>query len=156
MNCSPHIAIALLLLSLTGGMFLLYKTQKENLNAFFKVISWLVIVASLGSMICCGLHCAMRCCMRGEECREMERCEGRGDCDMRESMMMRHGMNKRIIICTDGDEECPMKGGNCCKEGMEGQCREKCEEGEVSCCKKDGAKCEMKMEMKKDSAVKKK
>ena len=155
MNCSPTIAIALLLLSLTGGMFLLYKTQKENLNAFFKVMAWLVIVISLGSMVCCGLRCVMHRCMEREECREMERCEGMSECNMRENMMMGHGMmGKRIVICADGDEDCDMKGG-CCKEGMEGECKEKCEEGEkMSCCKKGVEKCEMKT--KKDSVVIKK
>ena len=78
MNCSPTIAIALLLLSLTGGMFLLYKTQKESLGGFFKVIAWLVIVVSLGSMVCCGLRCVMHGCMQREECRGMERCEDMG------------------------------------------------------------------------------
>ena len=145
MNCSPTIAIALLLLSLTGGMLLLYKSQKENLNAFFKVIAWLVIVVSLGSMVCCGVRCVMHGCMRSEECREMERCEGMGDCDRREGMMKHCGMNKEVIICTDGEETCPMKEGKCCKEGMEGECKEKCEEGEKKeCCKKGGEKCEKK------------
>lgn len=141
MNCSPTIAIALLLLSLTGGMFLLYKSQKENLSAFFKVMAWLVIVASLGSLICCGIRCCVRGCIRGEECREMERCEGMRGCGMGEGMMG-HGMNKRVIICTDGDEECSMKGENGCKEGMDAECKEKCESGEKKdCCKKGDDKC---------------
>jgi hypothetical protein len=153
MNCSPP--IALLLLSLTAGMFLLYKTQKENLNAFFKVVSWFIIIVSFVSMICSAMHCMMRmrCHMGREECREMEGCE----------MGMGHGgMNKRVMIYRgEGDGECEMM-KDCCRERMEcGEGKEECEEGKMDCCKKGGAhECEMgtekKCDMKKDSVVVKK
>ena len=158
MNCSPTIAIALLLLSLSAGMWLLYKTQKENLNAFFKVIAWFVIVASLGSMVCCGLRCAMHCCMQKQECRGMEQCDmNMGKCGMGHGMGMMHG-EKCIIICKEGNEECEMGMGEC-KEGK-GECKEgkeECEEGKMDCCKKgEKHECEKKMECKKDSMMKKK
>lgn len=163
MNCSPSIAIALLLLALTSGTLLLYKTQKENLSIFFKVIAWFVIVVSLCSMICCTMRCVMHGCMRGQECREMGNCErgmGMGECGMH------GGMNKRIVIMNgEGGGECEMMKG-CCKERMEcGQGKEECDEGKMDCCKKGGAhecemggekKCDMKMEMKKDTVVVKK
>ena len=166
MNCSPTIAIALLLMSLTAGTWFLYKTQKENLSVFFKFVAWFVIVASFLAMICCAMCCAMRCCMRHNECREMERCEmgGMGEC----SMGMHGGMNKRIMIMRGGEDgECDSdsyreKGGKCCgmckegKEECEGGEGEECKEGKMDCCKKGGDKCDMKMELKKDSVVKKK
>ena len=146
MNCSPTICIALLLLSLSAGMFLLYKAQKENLNTFFKVVAWFIIVSSLCSMICCGLRCVMHGCMRGNECTEMNEC-GQG------------GFNKRVMIFRGGEGECEMgEGQHCCKEGK-GECEEgegECKEGEKACCKKDEKKCDMKMEMKMDSVTKKK
>ncbi len=134
MNCSPTIALALLLLSLTGGMFLLYKTQKENLNAFFKVVAWFVIVVSFCSMICCTMRCIMHCCMQRQECREMENCE-RG-------MGMGPGGMRHIMIMRGEDGECEMMGKGCCKERMEcsegkGEC-----EGEKKCCDKDAKKCD--------------
>src|ERR1051325_10953212 len=112
MNCSPGICIGLLLLALSSGMFLLNKTQKDNLGGFFRFVSWFIIVASFLGMI----HCALRCCMWHNECREMERCEGMGEC----SMGMHGGMNKRIMIFKGGEGECEMdgecmKGGKCCE-----------------------------------------
>jgi hypothetical protein len=159
MNCSPSIAIALLLLSLTAGMFLLYKTQKENLNTFFKVISWFIIVASFCSMICCTMRCVMHGCSMRQECREMEACGPGG-----ESMEECHGgFNKRVMIFHgEGDGGCQRMRG-CCNEKMEcgeghTECEEgktECSEGEKKCCDKD-KKCEMKMEMKKDTVIIKK
>lgn len=161
MNCSPTIAIALLLLSLTAGMFLLYKTQKENLNAFFKVVSWFIIIVSFCSMICCTLRCVLHGCRKGEECREMEGCErgmgmGHGGCN-RHMMMFR----------SERGGECEMMEKGCCKEKMEcGEGKEECEEGKMDCCKKGGEhecamggekKCDMKdMKMEKDTVVVKK
>jgi|ERR1022692_1753777 hypothetical protein len=143
MNCSPVICIALLLLSLTAGMFLLYKTQKENLHTFFKVVAWFVIVASFCSMLCCAMCCAMHCCMMREHCRQAERCEmGMGENEMGRGMMMGHGgMDKRIIIMRGDEDECEMREGKECREE-----REECEEGrgKEKCCEKDSKKCEAK------------
>ena len=66
MICLPTIAIALLLLSLTAGTWLLYKTQKENLGTLFKVIAWFVLIVSFCSIICCGLHCVVHHYRKGE------------------------------------------------------------------------------------------
>ena len=51
------IGIAALLLSLTGGMFLLAKTRKEALGLFYKLVAWFIIVLSFGLICCCTLHC---------------------------------------------------------------------------------------------------
>ncbi|MFI5164175.1 MAG: hypothetical protein ACHQHP_02890 [Bacteroidia bacterium] len=150
MNCTHIIAAPLLLLSLTAGMWLLYKTQKENLSTFFKVVAWFVVISSICTMLCCAMCCAMRCCMMRQECRQSERCEGMGG-ECGRGMWMGHGgMNKRIIIMRGGDDdECEME-GKCCRGG-----KEECEEGKEKCCDKD-KKCDMKMDMKKDSVVVKK
>ncbi len=150
MNCSPTIAIALLLLSLTSGTLLLYKTQKENLNTFFKVVAWFVIVVSFCSMICCTMRCVFHGCREREECREMEGCGmrmggmGMGHCGMG------YGGMRHMMFMRGGDGECEMM-KSCCKEKMEcdeekGECEEgkgECKEGEKKCCDK----------MKKDSVV---
>jgi hypothetical protein len=173
MNCSPTIGIALMLLSLTAGMFLLYKTKKESLGTFFKIVSWFVIVVSLGSMICCTMRCVFHGCNKGG-CERMEQCGpgGSEECGEGEKCGMGHhgGMNKRVMIFKgEGGEcevECEMEGKGCCKDKMEcSEGKEGCEGEKRDCCKKGGAhecgdggekKCEMKMEMKKDTVVVKK
>jgi len=73
MNCLPNISIALLLLSLTAGMWLLYKTKKETLGTLFKVAGWFVVVVSLLAMLCCGLRCI-------SQCKSKKECSGVGQC----------------------------------------------------------------------------
>lgn len=169
MNCSPTIAIALLLLSLTAGTVLLYKAQKENLGILFKIVAWFVIVVSFCSMVCCGMRCIFHCCMQKQECNRTEQCEmNSGDCKMGggECRMGHRGMSERIIILKGEEEgECEMMGKGCCKDKMEcKEGKEGCEEGKMECDKKGGEhacamggekKCDMKG-MKKDSVVKKK
>ena len=152
MNCSSTISIALLLLSLTGGTFLLYKTQKENLSTLFKAIAWFVIIMSFGSMICCSVRCVFHGCRKAYECKEMKQCEmGMNNCeDDGEGMGMMHGrMKRRMMMMPLGEEGCEMRERGCCKESR-GECEEKNEEVEkMGCCKKGVQKCEMK----KDSVV---
>jgi hypothetical protein len=143
MNCLPNIAISLLLISLTAGMWLLYKTQKENLNTFFKVVSWFVIVASFLTMICCGMRCMFCSYSAKYECGGMQQCGmNMSRCGMRSAMCMAPCCHK-MMFCKGEDDECEMMGKGCCKEGKE--------ECEKECCKKSAGKCGMKMEMKKDS-----
>ena len=167
MNCSPTIAIALLLLSLTAGAWLLYKTQKETLGTFFKVVAWFVIVVSFCSMICCGMRCIFHCCKEKNECGKEQECGMRGEERGYEHCRMGHrGMSERVIILRgDEDGECEeMMHRGCCKEKMEcKEGKEECEEGKMDCskmgsmhdCKMGEKKCDMKG-MKKDSVVKKK
>lgn len=133
MNCTPTICIALLLLSLSAGMWLLYKTQKESLNTFFKVVAWFVIVVSLCSMICCGMRCLMHGCMsRGGNCGGASQCEmGGGGCDMRGDGCMKE---KRIVMFRGGEDGCEKGEKGCCKEGKS-ECEG--EEEEESCGGKD-------------------
>jgi hypothetical protein len=150
MNCSPTIAIALMLLSFTAGMFLLYKTQKEALGLFFKLASWFIIVVSLGSIICCSIFCGSRGCGKRGGCEGMEQCEMKGGsagCEM--GGMGHHGMmNKRIMMhkcegeggCEmECEMKCEMEGKGCCKDKMEGaEGAEGCKDGEMGCCEKEG------------------
>lgn len=156
MNCSPVIAIALLLLSLTAGMFLLYKTQKESLGILFKIAGWFIIVVSIACMVHCSIHCVFRC-GKGN-CGGMEQCgPGGGDCGWQDGKQI----NKRVMICKEGGEECGMgsrgMGHGCCQEMMEGceDMMEECEEGEMDCCKMR-AEAEGGMKMEKDTVIVKK
>lgn len=63
------ISIAVLLLSLTAGTFLLYKTKKEGLGIFYKVVAWFVIAFSMLLIFCCAV-----CCIAQRECRMENNC----------------------------------------------------------------------------------
>ena len=133
MNCSPCIAIALLLIALTAGAFLLYKAKKESLGILHRLIGWFVIIVAIGCIVCCGMRCMRKCCMRGGECGMEQKCEMR---------MMGGGMH--------GGKCCMMKERSCC-EGEEGACGHE----EKSCCKGDEEHCEKKVEIKVDTVVNK-
>ncbi len=112
MGCITSIAIAAWLIAFTGGVLLLYKVQKENLQWPFRVAGWLVVIVALGGMLCCSLRCMMRSCHDGA-------------CGRPPMMMpyMHHGMCQSHC----GDERC-YKGGQCEREDEE--C---CEEDENEC-----------------------
>src|ERR1039457_2278780 len=103
MNCSPNISIALILLSLTAGVWFLHKTQKENLSILYKVAAWFVIIVALLNMACCGMRCMMHCG------------NGRGECRMERGM--RGGEYER-----GGEERCGMRRGNCDRIMRGGDC----------------------------------
>lgn len=133
------ICIAVLLIALTAGMFLLAKTKKDNLGIFYSVASWFVIVVSLGCLLCCGIRSVVSGCHGGSRCEKeiminkggdgmqchkkmgdhhkMMRMEMRGNCcDMKEGCM-----NKEEMDC------CMNKGGDmkmedCCKKKKEMKC----------------------------------
>ncbi len=53
----PHsISIAVLLLSLTGGTFLLAKANKEELGIYYKVVAWFVIIFSILLILCSSIR----------------------------------------------------------------------------------------------------
>jgi hypothetical protein len=100
-------SIALSLLALVAGMYLLDKTKKEGLGKFYNFISWVVIVISI-LILLCGLT--------------------------RGLMRMKHGGNYgygRMEMCRPGmmDDCCmPMRGHcgkmmreECCDEMMGGE-----------------------------------
>lgn len=155
MNCSPTIAIALMLLSFSAGMFLLYKSQKEGLSMLFKAAAWFIIIISLGSMACCSIRCVFHGCGSQGNCGGMEQCgpEGSGECGDE------HGNFKKCIIITKGGHGgCEMMEEGCCMDKMGcDEEMEECEEGKEACCKEGEKKgCEeMKMKVEKDTVVKK-
>lgn len=91
-------SIALSLLALVAGMYLLDKTKKEALGKFFNFISWLVIVASLLILLCALTRCVWR-------------------------MSCRPYMGSSMEMCRPG-----MTGDDCCMpmRGHKGMTREEC------------------------------
>lgn len=53
-------SISLTILALTGGMFLLAKTNKDNLGLFFKIIAYFIIITSFFNLAGSTIHCAMK------------------------------------------------------------------------------------------------
>src|ERR1017187_4128036 len=49
--------IAVLLLSLTAGAFLLAKIKKEDLGVFYRIVAWFVIVFSILLIACSAIRC---------------------------------------------------------------------------------------------------
>ena len=102
-----HFCLALLVL--VAGMQLLAKTQKENLGAFFKWVSYGVITLAVLILICRTVVTCMR--MMGGERNHHEMMMGmrhRGndmDCcmGMNGKMMMNERMGKREMECCDED-----------------------------------------------------
>lgn len=92
------ISIALSLLALVAGMYLLDKTKKEGLGKFFKFISWLVIVASMLILLCALTRGVWR-------------------------MSCRNSMGNSMEMCRPG-----MMGDDCCMpmRGHKGMTREEC------------------------------
>ncbi len=118
-----YIAVALLLLTLTAGMFLLAKSKKDNLGLFYKITSWLVIVLSTLCLICCLFRCTMG------ECRK-----GYGKAQCHEKMMMSSCNN-------DG-----------CDEMMNCKMHKKCKTKRKNSCKKE-CKADQKEEIIKDTVI---
>ena len=127
------ISIAALLLSLTAGTFLLYKTKKEDLGVFYKVVAWFVIVLSMLLIFCCAV-----CCIAARECRMDNGCnqgEMRGHSGMmrggeeNENGFFRNKHHKE----EDEDEEDAKdgKGMGKCHKGGDGK------DHEGACCKHD-------------------
>ena len=145
------ISFALLLVALAAGMFLLAKTNKDNLGNLFRFVSWFIIVSTFLGIIGCGMCCMLRMCCHSNMDRNTmmyDRCGMNQDC----GGMMPGNFNKKIMIRDWDEKECDGMKGNC---EMKGGCEMKgsCEKG-GSCCM-DGMK-EKNMDLKKDSVVIKK
>ena len=149
-----YIAISVTLFALMGGTWLLSKAKTDAMGALAKWIAYLVILVTLGMLVC----------EIGQACVRMSHCRG--------SEMGGHGMMGGMKYCPPemcggnecympagggcgmmGGGHCAMMGGHkmhgdmkCCEEGMEkgGKCGDMEEEEEEGGCM-----------MKKDSAAKK-
>jgi hypothetical protein len=139
------IASSFSLLVIVAGMFLLAKTQKDNLSSFFKYVSYFVILVGFlnffGGGACmlahmCMKHCAAQC---KEHCEKGHGKHGhmKDDMMMEKRMMMMHGHGD----CCMGEEKCM---------GMEQGCPEAGMKHEGACCK------DKMMMMKKDTVIIKK
>jgi len=155
MNCSPVIAIALLLLSLTAGAWLLYKTKKENLGTFFKVLAWFVITVSFLSMICCGVRTfCYKYCYGNKECYSPGSCSwnaGGGCCFYGKKHKKFH---KRAYSCCE-----EISSDGCCSGGAyTGCCNARktpgCKAGNP-CCKPKSEDDRIEKKAEADSSVKK-
>jgi hypothetical protein len=49
------ISVSLTLIALTGGTFLLAKAKKDGLGIYYKFMAWFVIIASILTLLCCGM-----------------------------------------------------------------------------------------------------
>ena len=143
------IAASFSLLVIVAGMFLLAKTQKDNLSNFFRYVAWFVIIVGFlnffGGSAIMVVHAGMQ--------------------HMKEHYMMMHKKGKhgkhhsfkmyKHMPCANGmgDEECSMMGDEKCEMGgqkcMEMEGKEECMSGGM---KKDC--CKEKVIVKKDSVVK--
>jgi hypothetical protein len=117
------IQIALAILALAAGVHLLIQVKQASLGSLYRNLAWLVIVLSLGFMLCGIARGVMHM-------RHMRQCEASGQCDMKggkgDCPYMQHsgcGM--------DAKGECGMK-KDCCMEK-----KECCTGGEKKACCKD-------------------
>jgi hypothetical protein len=92
------IAIPLLIIALAAGVYLLIKATTQYLSPIFKVLSWLVIVLSVGAIFAVLLHGIHHFGYEHRHCHD--------------------GLREERIIIKDGSDAkcCPM-GGGCKMEG---------------------------------------
>ncbi|CAN5572824.1 hypothetical protein BH10BAC1_BH10BAC1_12960 [soil metagenome] len=121
------IAASMSLLVIIAGMFLLAKTQKENLSNLFKYVSYFVILSGFLMLFGGGLLFVAKKCMQHVEARtEMDchkhnkhkkACSRMNMCEQGEGEMC---IEKRIVM--NGEEmkeECEKNGAkDCCKNKM--------------------------------------
>ena len=121
------------LLVIIAGMFLLAKTQKENLSNLFKYVSYFVILTGFLMLFGGGLLFMAKKCMKHVEARSemnchkhkkhQKACSHMSMCEQGEGMCEEGGemcIEKRIVINGEEmNEECE-KGAkkDCCKDKM--------------------------------------
>lgn len=144
------IAASMSLLVIIAGMFLLAKTQKENLSNMFKYVSYFVIIVGFLNLFGGGAFFMAKKCMKHCMNQSQGHCGKKDDC-------CKHKKSKkscsRMEMCEEGQGMCEEGGSKMCMEKRivinTGEMGEGCEKGcEKPCCKG-------KM-MKKDSVVIKK
>ena len=131
------IAASMSLLVIIAGMFLLAKTQKENLSNLFKYVSYFVILVGFLNLFGGGAFFVMKRCMQHcmsksqdhcgkkdschkkskKSCSRMEMCEEGGECEEGRAQMC---IEKRMVINGEGMSEGCEKGCEkpCCKGKM--------------------------------------
>ncbi len=157
-----HLSIAITLLTLVAGMYLLAKTRTENLGKLFRFVSYLVIIVAGLSLLCqlgrgvCVMACRTGICPPSENCmpgmmnKEMKMHGMSGDCSMHSGCREEERCCESRGHCEGMSSCCEMNEGrghgDCCKEAGEGKggCMK---DGD----KEGGMKKGCMMEMKKDS-----
>lgn len=102
----PNISIALSLIALASGIWLLYKTQKENLSILYKVVAWVIIVVALLNVICCGIRCICPCDKIQQGCCVKQSCGVMKGCGMKGKGEMN--------CCMVAKSNCTVKKEGCC------------------------------------------
>lgn len=145
------IAASLSLLVIIAGMFLLAKTQKENLSNLFKYVSYFVILVGFLNLFGGGAFFMAKKCMKHCSVQSKGHCGKGDDC---------HKKKKRKKACS-AMEMCDEGGRGMCKEGGSEVCIEKrvvmnCEGMKEECEKSTANDCCKGKMIKKDSIVLKK
>jgi hypothetical protein len=144
------ISLALSLLVLLGGLFLLAYAKKEGLGKMTKIASYVAVIFGticfvgglIGSLMCGSCHKG-KCDKDGMKCTKEVRIECHegmskgGHCDKNATeKCCKEGMDGNAAHCEKNATE------KCCKEGKEECSESKCEKGmEAEHCKKDGKDC---------------
>lgn len=144
------IAASMSLLVIIAGMFLLAKTQKENLSNLFKYVSYFVILIGFLNLFGGGLIFMAKKCMSHCQSQSQMNCDRHDSCN-------KHKKHKKacshINMCEEGEGMCEEGGGEMCMKKRivinSEEMKEECEKGGAKSCCKD------KM-MKKDSVFIKK
>lgn len=150
------ISFSLALIAIVFGAKLLAQSQKDNLAALYKYLSWFVIVVGFLVLLCDGARGLLAVSHRGSIMREKYMMMNRGDGMMGGGqmwMMRHHGMMNCDNNCCGGMMNC--NDGANCSDGMM-SCPD---EGKGSCTHSMGAgSCGMmgNMKCKMDSAKTKK
>ena len=126
------IASSVTLLAINAGVKLLIQTQKENLSALYKAVSWFIIIMSFLSLTCIMCQSVIRYYRKGEarmekKIRMMKSCHANNTC------IMRGGMGYHMMDC--GYQKKMM--GGCCHRIMGVDCwtaeKERCNYEHESC-----------------------
>ena len=125
------LAASLCLLVIVAGMFLLAKTQKENLSNMFKYVSYFVIISGFICLFGGGTLAIAKKCMNHmrksqNQCEQNYDCpshHGNKSCSRMENCEEGEGemcIEKRIVINGEEmNEECKMgEKKDCCKDKM--------------------------------------
>lgn len=141
------VAIALSILALAAGVYLLSYVKQYSLGGLYRNLSWLVILLALGFIACgvargvmharCAGHCesSAKCTYKdGTACPYSK--DGKCMKDMGECTMRKDCCAAKMECCTKDAEGAQ---SDCCKKMKDahGSCSEMHgEEGKAACCKK--------------------
>jgi len=133
------------LLVIIAGMFLLAKTQKENLSNLFKYVSYFVILAGFLNLFGGGAFFVMKKCMQHCASKSQNHCDKNDSCHKKSKKSC-----SRMEKCEQGEEACEEGGAQMCTEKRIVINGEEMNEGCAKGCEKPCCKGKM---IKKDSVV---